>query len=275
MNIKKFFCVTLMIGFATIGFSATLEEIKASKVVKIGIREKLPPFSTQDDGKLEGFEFELAQAIGKSLVGDNGKIEYIILNAKDRIPMLENGTIDIAIANFTKTPERAKKVDFSLPYLSNTQAILTRKADKITGIKDLQGKTLLVIKGTTSDEFLQKNATKLGVGAKECPSVKDCAQMLVDGEGDGYIHTNILIAGQTLVHDEIEFGVPSVGPLDFVCAGVVKGNKELLKHVENEIMQLSYEDFFKKVYSRTFEPFFKGTVNRKHLLLDDLYTLMR
>lgn len=275
MNIKKFFCVTLMMGFATIGFSATLEEIKASKVVKIGIREKLPPFSTQIDGKLEGFEFELAQAIGTSLVGSDGKIEYVILNAKNRIPMLENGTIDIAIANFTKTPERAKKVDFSLPYLSNTQAVLTRKSDKIKSIKDLQGKTLLFIKGTTSDEFLQREAIKLGINTKECPNVKECTQALIDGDGDGYIHTSILIATQPLIHDEVELGVPTVGPLEFVCAGVVKGNTNLLKYVENQIMQLSYDDFFKRAYNNTFEPFYKGTVNRKHLLLDDLYTLMR
>ncbi|MBQ7675362.1 MAG: transporter substrate-binding domain-containing protein [Campylobacter sp.] len=253
-------------------FSASLQEIQESKKVKIGIRAKLPPFSNQDEnGISDGFEVSLAKEIAKKLVGEDGEIEFIVLNAKDRIPMLESGEIDIAVANFTKTPERAKKVDFSTPYLSNTQAVITRKIDKIENIKDLSGKRMLVTKATTSDDWLQINAQKYGLEVVYCNSVKECGQALADDEGDGYIHTNILNAAVPLNNDDLEMGIKSIGGLDYVCAGVVKGNTDLLKVINDTIIELSATNFFKDVYDDTFEAFYKGTVDRKHLLLDDLY----
>lgn len=69
----------------------TLEQIQSSKSVRIGVRYKLPPFSNQDENNNpEGFEVELAKAVGKALVGDGGKIELVILNAKERVEMLES-----------------------------------------------------------------------------------------------------------------------------------------------------------------------------------------
>ena len=256
-------------------FSASLQEIQTSKKVKIGIRQKLPPFSNQDEnGMSEGFEVSLAMEIAKKLVGENGEIEFVVLNAKDRIPMLESGEIDIAVANFSKTPERAKKVDFSTPYLSNTQAFITRKADHVTNIKDLQGKRILVTKGTTSDDWLKVNGAKYQFEVVYCPSVKECGEQLVAEEGDGYLHTNILNAVVPLVNDSTEMGVKSIGTFDYVCAGVAKGNTELLEFVNKTIYELSKGNFFKEVYNNTFEPFYRGTVDRKNLLLDDLYRVL-
>lgn len=270
---KRFLiCLLVLSSFV---FSATLQEIQASKTVKIGIRAKLPPFSNQDEkGVSEGFEVSLATAIGQKLVGENGTIEFIILNAKDRIPMLESGEIDIAVANFTKTPERAKKVDFSTPYLSNTQAVITRKKDGIRKIGDMQGRRILVTKATTSDDWLKINAPKYGLEVVYCNSVKECGQALADNEGDGYIHTNILNAAVPLLNDSLEMGIKSIGGLDYVCAGVLKGNTDLLKVVNETIIELSQTNFFKDVYNNTFEEFYKGTVDRKHLLLDDLYRVL-
>ena len=72
-------------------FSASLQEIQTSKKVKIGIRQKLPPFSNQDEnGISDGFEVSLAKEIAKKLVGEDGEIEFIVLNAKDRIPLCED-----------------------------------------------------------------------------------------------------------------------------------------------------------------------------------------
>lgn len=256
-------------------FGATLEEIKASKVIKIGVRLNLPPFSTQDENdNFVGFEISLAKAIGESIVGKGGEVRLIGLNAKDRIPYLQDEIIDIAIANFTKTQERAKKVDFGIPYLSNTQGILTQKSSGIDNISQLRNEKLLVIKGTTSDEFLQKNAREHLITPVECPNVKECFKMLQNNEAKGYMHTSILIAYLPLLDSNIEFGIPNIGGIEFVCPAVSKGNKELLEAVNDIIIDLSKTNFFKNAYNQTFEPFYKGTVNRKFLLLDDLYSLM-
>lgn len=121
-------------------FANTLQQIQQSKNIRIGVRLNLAPFSEQNQqGNFEGFEIKLAEAIGKSIVGSSGTITLVGLNANDRIPMLQNNQIDLAIANFSKTAERAKIIDFSTPYLSNYHSILTRKKDNIKTPNDLIG----------------------------------------------------------------------------------------------------------------------------------------
>lgn len=271
--LKRF--IFLLLICSCFAFGSTLEEIKQSKVIKIGVRLNLPPFSNQNEhGEFEGFEISLAKAIGASILGKNGEIQLVGLNAKDRIPYLQNGTVDLILANFSKTEERAKSVDFATPYLSNTQGILTKKSENIRSILQLAGKKILFIKGTTTDDYLKANAAKLGITPVECQSVNKCFQSLQKGEADGYMHTSILIAFLQLLDDNIEMGIQNIGSIEFICPGVKKGNEALLEAVNASIYNLSKSNFFKDAYNNTFEPFYKGTVERKYLLLDDLYRLM-
>lgn len=89
------------------------------------------------------------------------------------------------------------------------------------------------------------------------------------------MHTNILIAQLTLLDDSIVMPIKSVGNLQYICIGLSKDNKELLEVVNKNILELSKGNFFKDAYKETFEPFFKGTVERKYLLLDDLYRILQ
>lgn len=266
---KILFSLALSYSFVS---ANTLDEIKASKIVKIGVRKNLPPFSEFKDGSFSGFEIELANKIAKDIFGDDVKIELIGLDAKERVSALEDNRVDLVIANFSKTKAREEKVDFSIPYLSSFLAVLTKKDSKIKDANDLSSKKIIYVEGTTASEFLEKKS--LSDKQIPCKSMPDCVDKLLNNQADAFIQTNILIAKYPLENNNLEISINSISNPNYICVGAKKGNKELLKSVNDEILNLSKTNFFENAYKDTFEKFFQGSVDKRYLLLDDLYKTM-
>ena len=269
---KKFTCFLAL----TVALLAdNLEQIKLTKTIKIGIREALPPLSIQNaDGVSSGFEVELAKASGKEIVGEDGKIELVVLKANERIPFLKENKIDIAVANLAQTKERENDVDFSVPYLLSDLAVLTHKGSAIKQIEQLSGKKILYTKGTTSEEY--KNSGKLNADWIECEGKIECFNMLQNDEADAYMSTNILLANLQLNDDKVELGIPRIaGNSSPTCVGVKKGNKELINEVDKAIFKLSDSGFFTQQYTDYLEPYFQNTVGKNYLILEGFYKTLQ
>ena len=267
--------LTILTLIVSISFANSLQEIQKSKTIKIGVRHALPPFSDQDEnGVSNGFEVELAKAIGKKLVGEDGKVELVVIEAKDRMSFLEQNKLDLVIANMINTPERAKKVDFSTPYLSSYLSVLTRTDDKIEHLRQLNGKKLLYIKGTTTEDFIKLGRVKQAEWI-ECSGKLDCFDKLRNKTADGYVHINILIANLPLIDNTTELGIDKIpDQMGYACVGIQKNNNDLKDAVNAALYQLSQENFFVKQYKDYLNPFYRGTIAKSHLLLDDLYKMM-
>ena len=96
-----------------------LQKIKDAGVVRIAVFGDEPPFGYQDEnGDPQGFDVLLAKRIARDLLGDETKIEWTYTPTTNRIEILEADRVDIVLANFTKTPDRALRVDFANPYRS-------------------------------------------------------------------------------------------------------------------------------------------------------------
>ncbi|MBQ9291791.1 MAG: transporter substrate-binding domain-containing protein [Campylobacter sp.] len=266
--------IFLLMVFLGCLFGQTLQEIQDSKTIRIGVRKSLPPFSDQDaSGNMSGFEVELAKAIGKKILGDGGNIELVVIEAKDRVPMLVNNQADLMIANLVQTPEREKSVDFSVPYLSSYLSVLSRKGDNIRKLIDLNSKRILYIPGTTTEEF--KNEGSLKADWVECMHVSECHKKLKANEADGYMHINILIAFLPFIDTSVELGIKAIGSqLGNTCVGVQKNNKELLEAVNRAIFDLSKDGFFRDQFTTILDPFYRGSIDKNFLLLDDLYKVL-
>lgn len=89
------------------------------------------------DGKIKGFEIDLAKAITKQMLGKNAKAKFIQVTSSTRMPMLKNGNIDAIIATMTNTPERRKQVAFTDTYFLAGQSLLVKKGSSIKNVKDL------------------------------------------------------------------------------------------------------------------------------------------
>ena len=157
----------------------TLDQIKESGTVIIGVFSDKAPFGYVDDaGEYQGYDIEFANR----LVTDLGtQVEWVATDPANRVPFLESNKVDIILANFTVTDERAEKVDFSLPYMKVQLGVVSPDSALIKSVDDLAGKTLIVVKGTTAETFFEQEYPD--VELQKYDQYADAYNALLDGRG--------------------------------------------------------------------------------------------
>jgi len=178
---------------ASEGLSPTLANIKKTHVVRLGYRESSPPFSFLDQANRPiGYSLELCEAIvdeiGVEVDDANLKIEYVKVTSDDRIPAVVQNKIDLECGSTTANAERGKQVAFSpLMFVAGTK-LMVPKTSTISAPKDLQGKTVVVTKGTTNEQAMHAVDKKfaLGLNIVTAADHEQSYQMLVDGKADAF-----------------------------------------------------------------------------------------
>jgi glutamate/aspartate transport system substrate-binding protein len=189
------------------GLSPTLAAIKKDHVVRLGYRESSPPFSFIDPSNRPiGYSLELCEAvvdeIGIEVDDANLRIEYVKVTSDDRIPAVVQNKIDLECGSTTANAERARQVAFSpLMFVAGTK-LMVAKASTISAPKDLQGKTVVVTKGTTNEQALHTIDKKfsLGLNFVVSPDHEQSYQTLVDGKADAFATDDILLYGLIARH---------------------------------------------------------------------------
>jgi glutamate/aspartate transport system substrate-binding protein len=189
------------------GLSPTLAAIKQSHTVRLGYRESSPPFSFMDPSNRPiGYSLELCEAIvdeiGIEVDDANLRIEYVKVTSDDRIPAVVQNKIDLECGSTTANAERAKQVAFSpLMFVAGTK-LMVPKASAISAPKDLQGKTVVVTKGTTNEQAMHSVDKKfaLALNIVASPDHEQSYQMLVDGKADAFATDDILLYGLIARH---------------------------------------------------------------------------
>jgi glutamate/aspartate transport system substrate-binding protein len=189
------------------GLSPTLANIKKTHVVRLGYRESSPPFSFMDPSNRPiGYSLELCEAIVEEIgieVDDaNLRIEYVKVTSDDRIPAVMQNKIDLECGSTTANAERGKQVAFSpLMFVAGTK-LMVPKASTISAPKDLQGKTVVVTKGTTNEQAMHTLDKKfsLGLNIVASPDHEQSYQTLVDGKADAFATDDILLYGLIARH---------------------------------------------------------------------------
>jgi glutamate/aspartate transport system substrate-binding protein len=189
------------------GLSPTLANIKKTHVVRLGYRESSPPFSFMDPSNRPiGYSLELCEAIVEEIgieVDDaNLRIDYVKVTSDDRIQAVLQNKIDLECGSTTANAERAKQVAFSpLMFVAGTK-LMVPKASPISAPKDLQGKTVVVTKGTTNEQALHTLDKKfsLGLNFVVSPDHEQSYQILVDGKADAFATDDILLYGLIARH---------------------------------------------------------------------------
>src|SRR3984893_2703188 len=189
------------------GLSPTLANIKKTHVVRLGYRESSPPFSFLDHSNRPiGYSLELCEAIvdeiGVEVDDPNLRIDYVKVTSDDRIPAVVQNKIDLECGSTTANAERAKQVAFSpLIFVAGTK-LMVPKTSPISAPKDLQGKTVVVTKGTTNEQAMHAVDKKfsLGLNIVASPDHEQSYQMLVDGKADAFATDDILLYGLIARH---------------------------------------------------------------------------
>ncbi|KFI94180.1 hisj2 [Bifidobacterium saguini DSM 23967] len=242
----------------------TLDEIKKSGKIKIAVFSDKAPFGYVDqDGKYQGYDVVFAERLAKDLGVD---VEYTSVDPAARVDVLTSNKVDLVLANFTVTDERAEKVDFAKPYMKVALGVVSPEDAQITDVSQLDGKTLIIAKGTTAETWFEKNAPN--VTLQKYDQYADAYNALLDGRGDAFSTDNTEVLAWAKANKGFKVGITHLGDDDTIAPAVQKGNKELLDFVNEEIAKLGEENFFHKDYEQTLEPVYGDEVDPDEIVVE-------
>lgn len=226
----------------------TLEEIKDSGTINIGVFSDKNPFGYVDEnGTYQGYDVYFAERIGKDI---GVKINYVSTEAANRVEYLETGKVDIILANFTVTPERAEKVDFALPYMNVALGVVSHEDNVIKDVSEISlDDQVIVISGTTAETYFEKNYPD--VKLQKFDTYASAKTSFENGTGVAWANDNTEVIAYAKENAGYVVGIPSLGSQDTIAPAVTKGNTSLLDWLNNEIEALGEENFFHAAYDAT------------------------
>ncbi|MCI5968017.1 cysteine ABC transporter substrate-binding protein [Helicobacter sp.] len=231
-----------------------LAAIKQKGVITIGVFSDKPPFGfVNDKGENDGFDVYLAREMAKDLLGDASKVKFELVEAASRVEFLKSGKVDLIMANFTKTPERAEVVDFATPYMKVALGVVSKEG-VIKDVADLKGKKLIVNKGTTADFYFTKNYPEIEL--VKFDQNTEAFLALKDGRGDALAHDNLLLFAWAKENPDFAVGIGKLGDEDVIAPAVKKGNKVLLEWLNAEIEKFNENGFMQEAYTKTLAPIY-------------------
>jgi len=226
----------------------TLDEIKASGVINIGVFSDKNPFGYVDEnGDYQGYDVYFANRIGKDL---GVTVNFVSTEAANRVEYLETYKVDIILANFTVTPERAEKVDFALPYMNVALGVVSPDSRVIKDLSEIGADDqVIVISGTTAEDYLIKNNPEITL--QKYDTYANAKNALENGNAVAWANDNTEVIAYALQNEGYTVGIPSLGSQDTIAPAVSKGNESLLNWINEEIKALAAEQFFHKDYEAT------------------------
>lgn len=220
------------------GTFRTLEEIKSSGTINIGVFSDKSPFGYVDEnGEYQGYDVYFANRIGEDL---GVKINYVSTEAANRIEYLQTGKVDIILANFTVTPERAQEVDFALPYMNVALGVVSPEDAVITSLDEIGADDqVIVISGTTAETYLEKNNPEIKL--QKYDAYAEAKTAFENGNGVAWANDNTEVIAFSIENPGYVVGIPSLGSADTIAPAVTKGNTTLLDWLNDEIKALGNE----------------------------------
>ena len=226
----------------------TLDEIKESGSINIGVFSDKNPFGYVDEnGEYQGYDVYFANRIGEDLGVD---VNFVSTEAANRVEYLETGKVDIILANFTVTEERAQSVDFALPYMNVALGVVSPDDRVISDLSDLnEDDEVIVISGTTAETYLIENNPEIKL--QKYDTYANAKNALEDGNAAAWANDNTEVIAFSLQNPGYTVGIPTLGSQDTIAPAVSKGNSTLLDWINDEIESLASENFFHKDYEET------------------------
>jgi glutamate/aspartate transport system substrate-binding protein len=199
--------------------SATLDKIKASGAVTMGVRESSIPMSyTTGDSRFDGFHIEMCRMILNDIKDKLGmstlRINYQPVTAQNRMPLVQNGTVDIECGTTTNNTARQRDVSFANTLYVEEVRIAVKANSGINSISQLAGKKVATTTGTTSVQILRKHEKATGVNFDEVfgKDHADSFLLLESGRADAFVMDGSILAGNI---------ANSRNPKDFKIVGEV------------------------------------------------------
>jgi polar amino acid transport system substrate-binding protein len=249
-------------GLSAVANADQLEDIHKAGVIKIAVFDSNPPFGFIDkkSKQLQGYDIDIANAIGESL---GVKVELQPTNPANRIPLLSSKKVDVIAANFTITDERAKAVDFSVPYFATGQKFIAKKGLLKTP-EDLKNLRIGADKGTVQEITLRDNYPSVSVISYDDTPVAFTA--LRNGNVQAITQDDAKLVGLLAnlpesLRAEFEISPFSITK-EFQGVGITKGESRLVEAVNTTLINLENDGRALEIYNRWFGPQTRSAVPR-------------
>ena len=245
----------------------TLDEIKEDGTIKIGVFSDKNPFGYVDEnGEVQGYDVYFGKRLAKDLLGSEDDVEFTYVEAASRVEYLQSAKVDVILANFTVTDDRAEKVDFALPYMKVALGVVSPDDALITDVKDLEGKKLIVVKGTTAETYFTDNYPDIELVKYD--EYQEAYDALLDGRGDAFSTDNTEVLAWAQQNEGFSVGIESLGDIDTIAPAVQKGNTDLLNAINDEIKSLADEQFFHADFEETLKPVYGDNIDPEDLVVE-------
>jgi polar amino acid transport system substrate-binding protein len=226
----------------------TLEEVKKKGVLIVGVEDAFPPFGYMDrtKGEIVGIDVDLAAAIARKL---GVPLKIIPVAPSERVPLLLDGKIDLVAAAMSKTPDRAKLVDFSHTYFSTRQRVLAKMGSIVT-VKDLEGKKIGTIEGSTSEAYLKTEVPTAVVHTFR--DYKYAIDALQKGAIDAVLMEGVILYGLLSSLPKDAYEIPRGIALSDESYGLAvrKGDAKFLEYVNATLTELNKSGAANKIFEK-------------------------
>ncbi len=255
----------------------TLAKIKGSGSMTLGVRESSGLGFTLGNGKYVGFHTEMGERVAADLQKQLGltklELKYQPVTSQNRIPLLQNGTVDLECGSTTNNAARQKDVAFAITTYVEEVGIAVRTNSNVHHIKDLNGKSVATTTGTTSVQTLRKNERADGVDFKEVYG-KDHADsflLLESGRAEAFVmDKSILAANIAKAKNPADFKIlDDVLSVEPIACMLRKDDPAFKKAVDDSIKRQIKDGSLAKLYDKWFmQPIPPANVNLKMPLTD-------
>jgi len=189
-SVRAFFVgIAFLLITTSFATADKLDDIRARGRLLVGTSDTSPPFSSRENGKVVGYDVDLAAEVAKRLTLPMETIS--ILNSQ-RIPALQQDRVDLVASGITRAANRRKDVNFSVAYLVSPHKVLIRKDAGIKAVGELAGRKLALVMGASVDADLKAAVPTLQI--VHFPSYDACFTALRDRQVDGFLADEVLLA---------------------------------------------------------------------------------
>ena len=248
----RLLAVLLAVALCAPAWARSLDDILKAGELRVGVNPQLAPRALLNDkNEIDGFEPEIARLLAEKL---GVKLTLVPVGSPDRIPFVAADRIDVVMGAMSRTAERGKVIDFTVPLHSENYGIITLEGKKIAGLADLNDEavTLVQVRGTTAIPYLQKIAPKAKLVLLDNYNDRDRA--LSQGRGDASFDGIDTAAFRLKLFPAMKWKIiatPEFG-VTYSSLGVAKNNPALKDWLNLALYELHTTGAVDKAWERWF-----------------------
>ena len=229
-----------------------LDRIKRRGRLVVGIDQSLYLLAFRDtaSGELRGLEVDLARAIAEDIFDEEStginRLDLRFVDSAARADALNNGEVDIVIRTMSITPERARSIDFSTPYLTSGVRVLVPRDRGVDDINQLGGKTVCIVDGTNLTQIARTFTPHSEI--LRTRSWSDCLMATQQFQADAIVADDSILAGLSAQDPYVKI-LPGTLASQYYGVGIPKGQADLVRQVNSTLERMRNDGTWYELYS--------------------------